>query len=152
MFNEGSFLDNLEKMKYGNLVIEKKEYVILKRLINLSTYYKDETFRKTVKKLIGELETAWIVDNSEMPEDVVRFNSIIDIGSKGGWYKTFQLVLPTESDIKKDKISILTPMGAALIGYAKNDSVIWDFPKGTKELTIKQVHQGKQHINLDMVL
>lgn len=121
-------------------------------MINLSTYYKDETFRKSVKKLIGELETAQIVDSSEMPDDIIRFNSIIDISSKDGWQKTFQLVLPTESDFKNDKISILTPMGAAVMGYANNDTVIWEFPKGIKELTIKKVSQAKQHINLDMVL
>ena len=60
-------------MKYGNLVIEKKEYVVLKRLMNLSGYYKDDTLRKSVQKIVGELETAIIRDESEMYEDVIRF-------------------------------------------------------------------------------
>ena len=87
-----------------------------------------------------------------MPDDVVRFNAIISIGSKDGWQKTFHLVLPTESDIKENKISISTPMGAAVIGYAAGDTIIWDFPSGQKELTIEKVSQEKKHINLDMVL
>lgn len=139
-------------MKYGNLVIEKKEYVLLKKLMNLSGYYKDETFRKSVNKLIGELASAQIVDDTEMPDDVVRFNSIMTIGSKDGWQRTFQLVLPTESNIEENKISIATPMGAAVIGYAECDTIVWEFPNGIRELTIKKVSQQKKTINLDMVL
>ena len=139
-------------MKHGNLIIEKKEYVLLKRLMNLSGYYKDETLRKSVKKLLGELESAKIVEDVKMPADVVRFNSVITIGSKEGWHKTFQLVLPTESNIKEDKISITTPMGAAVIGYAEGDTIIWEFPNGVKELTIEKINHEKKHINLDMVL
>lgn len=139
-------------MKYGNLVIEKKEYVLLKRLMNLSGYYKDETFRKSVKKLVSELESAQIVDDDEMPDDVVRFNSVITIGSKDGWQRRFKLVLPTESNIKEDRVSITTPMGAAVIGYSVGDTLIWEFPSGIKELTIEKVSQEKKNINLDMVL
>lgn len=139
-------------MKHGNLIIEKKEYVLLKRLMNLSGYYKDETLRKSVKKLLGELESALVLEDVKMPDDVVRFNSVITIGSKEGWHKTFQLVLPNESNIKEDKISITTPMGAAVIGYAEGDTIIWEFPNGIKELTIEKIEYERKHISLDMVL
>lgn len=139
-------------MKYNHLIIEKKEYVLLKRLMNLSGYYKDETLRKSVKKIVGELETAQILDDADMPDDIVRFNSVITIEAKDGWSKTFQLVLPINSNFKEDKISILTPMGAAVMGYATNDNVIWEFPNGVKELSIKKVIQKKTHLNLNMVL
>lgn len=139
-------------MKYGNLVIEKKEYVLLKRLMNLSGYYKDETFRMSVNKLLCELETANIMDDAEMPYDLVRFNSVVTIGSKKGWKRTFQVVLPKESNVKEDKISISTPMGAAVMGYAEGDSIVWEFPSGEQHLTIEKVVQEKKHIKLDIVL
>lgn len=139
-------------MKYGNLVIEKKEYVVLKRFMNLSGYYKDDTLRKSVQKLVGELETAIIRDASEMYEDVIRFNTTVTIVSENGWHKKFKLVMPTESDIKNDKISILTPMGAAVIGYSKGDSIVWEFPSGEQKLTIEKVEQENEHMNLNMVL
>ncbi len=139
-------------MKYRSLVIEKKEYVLLKRLMNLSGFYNDETLRKSAKKLSEELETAHILDETEMPEDVVRLNSEVTVRSGAGWRKTFQLVMPKESDLKKDRISISTPMGAAVIGYAQGDTVLWDFPTGEQRLTIEKVLQKKKHINLDMVL
>lgn len=46
-----------------------------------------------------------------MPTDVVRFNSIVTIATEGGWRKNFQLVKPSDGDLKNNKLSILTPMG-----------------------------------------
>ncbi|MBM1107643.1 GreA/GreB family elongation factor [Aurantibacter crassamenti] len=139
-------------MKYENLVIEKKEYVLLKRMMNLSGYYKDNTLRKSVEKLVGEMEFAKIYDEIEMPNDVIRFNTNITIVSDNGWQKEFKLVMPTDSDIKNNKISILTPMGAAVIGYSEGDTVTWEFPSGEQKLTIKKVSQENEHIDLNMVL
>ncbi|TLF46237.1 GreA/GreB family elongation factor [Maribacter aurantiacus] len=139
-------------MKYGSLVIEKKEYVLLKRLMNLSGFYKDDTLRKSVIKLYGELETAHVQDESEMPSDVVRLNSEVTVRSKAGWFKTFQLVMPKESDLKDDRISITTPMGSAVIGYAEGDSLLWDFPSGEQQLTIEKVVQKNEFINTNMIL
>lgn len=139
-------------MKYGNLIIEKGEYVLLKRLVNLSAYYGDETQQKSIKKLAGELEYAHIWDQEDMPWDVVRFNTWITIGAKNGWYKKFKLVLPKDSDVAKDKISILAPMGAAVMGYAEGDAVVWDFPSGEQQLTILKVEQEENPININMMI
>ncbi|MGB6151480.1 MAG: GreA/GreB family elongation factor [Pricia sp.] len=138
-------------MKHETLVIEKKEYVLLKRYMNLSGYYKDDTLRKSVKKLLGELDSARICDEADMPKDVIRFNSSVTIASQKGWRKTFKLVLPNDSDVKNAKISILTPMGAAVMGYAEGDSVIWEFPAGEQQLTIEKVVQEHTRINVNMV-
>ncbi|MFA7468071.1 MAG: GreA/GreB family elongation factor [Desulfotomaculaceae bacterium] len=139
-------------MKYGNLVIEKGEYVLLKRLVNISGYYADETQRESIKKLAGELELADIRDEGDMPPDVVRFNTWITIGSKNGWHKRFQLVMPKESDVKTNKISVLAPMGLAVVGYAEGDSVVWNFPNGEQQLTILNVEQSETPINIDQML
>ena len=139
-------------MKHGNLVIEKGEYVLLKRLVNISGYYADDTQRESIKKLAGELEQAHIRNEEDMPTDVVRFNTWITIGSKNGWHKKFQLVMPKESDVKTNKISVLAPMGLAVIGYAQGDSVVWTFPNGEQQLTILKVEQEENPINVDMLL
>ncbi|APQ18366.1 GreA/GreB family elongation factor [Maribacter hydrothermalis] len=139
-------------MKYGNLVIEKKEYVLLKRFMNLSGYYKDDTLRLSVQKLVGEMESAIILDASDMYDDVIRFNTTVTVVSDGGWHRKFKLVMPPESDVKNNKISILTPMGAAVMGYSEGDSLVWEFPTGEQKITIQKVEQENQHINLNMVL
>ena len=139
-------------MKYGNLIIEKKEYVLLKRIMNLTGYYKDETMGKSIRKLRGELDSARIFDEADMPKDVIRFNTTISIGSQNRWHRTFKLVMPKESDVKNNKVSILTPMGAAVIGYAEGDSITWEFPSGEQKLTIEKVEQENKYINANMVL
>lgn len=138
-------------MKYGNLILEKKEYVFLKRLLNVTGYYKDENTQVSLKKLSGELTGAIIYDNEEMPADVIRFNSVVTVQS-GTWQTEFQLVTPTERDISTNKISILAPMGSAVMGYAEGDSVIWNFPNGTKELIITKVKQTERSIDIDVLL
>ena len=139
-------------MKYGRLIVEKKEYVIIKRALNLSRYQYDTTLGKSIKKLSKELESAQIYDEDEMPDDVVRLHSVITVISEKGWHKKFQLVLPRESDIKEDKISLLTPMGSAVIGYAQGDDLLWEFPAGEQKLTLKKVEQNKKSLNINMVL
>src|SRR5690606_6841732 len=138
-------------MKYGNLILEKKEYVFLKRLLNVTGYYKDQNTKDSLKKLGGELSSAIIYDNEEMPEDVIRFNSFVTVKS-GTWESEFQLVIPTARDISANKISILASMGSAVMGYAEGDSVIWKFPNGNKELQIISVKQAERPIDIDVLL
>jgi regulator of nucleoside diphosphate kinase len=132
-------------MKYENLMLEKREYVYLKRILNISGYTGDFETQKSLKRLLEELKTAQIVDNEELPKDIIRLNSKVSIESENGWSKTIQIVIPSDRDLKNDKISVLTPMGAALIGYAQSDAIIWDFPKGLQQLKIVAVEQDESY-------
>lgn len=128
-------------MRYGSIVIEKKEFVYLKRIINLSGYAQDIEIQRSLQRLTDELQRAHIVEADEMPEDIVRLGSTVTVLSEKGWERSFQIVIPSERDPKSNKISILTPMGAALFGYSKDDTVIWDFPGGKQQLEIVAVSQ-----------
>ena len=135
MFKEGYFhkynLKNVE-MKYGSLILEKKEYVYLKRILNISGYAEDHETQKSLMKLYEELKTAHIVDEAELPHDIIRFN-------------------PIDKDVNKSKISVLTPIGSALMGYSEGDTIIWDFPEGKTQLTIAKVIQERKITNIDLV-
>ncbi|WP_100615005.1 GreA/GreB family elongation factor [Confluentibacter citreus] len=135
-------------MKYGNLMLEKKEYVYIKRILNISGYVGDHEIQKSLRKFTEELKTAHILDEEDMPQDVVRLNSIVTVTSDNKWEKTIQIVQPSEKDIKNNKVSILTPMGAALFGYSVNDIVHWEFPTGEIELKVIDVNQQAQEKNL----
>jgi len=128
-------------MKYGSIILEKKEYVYLKRILNISGYAEDHETQKCLMKLAEELKTAHIVDEEEMPKDIIRFNSKVTLVLENGIEKELQLVIPSERDIKHNKISILTPMGSALMGYSMDDTIIWDFPAGKQQLKIIGVKQ-----------
>lgn len=60
--------------------------------------------------------------------------------------KTFKLVLPSESNILENKISLLLPMGTAVLGYAKEDIILWNFPGGLKELKVLDVVQSQKSV------
>ncbi|RTE52080.1 transcription elongation factor GreAB [Arenibacter aquaticus] len=139
-------------MKYGNLVLEKKEFVLLKQLVNVSGFYTDNTYKNSIKKLTEELKSAIVYSEEEMPKDVIRFNSMVTISAGNGWSKTFQLVIPSLGDFKNSKISILTPMGAAVMGYAKGDDIIWEFRNGEQTLQVSNVEQQHNTINSDILL
>jgi len=128
-------------MKYGSIIIEKKEYVYLKRILNISGYAKDFETQQSLQKFSDELQNAQIVDEENMPEEIIRFNSKVTVASEKGWERTLQVVTPTERDLKQNKISFLTPMGSALFGYSEGDTVTWDFPTGQQQLKIVAVAQ-----------
>lgn len=129
-------------MKYGNLILEKKEYEVIKRLLDLTNDYKDSNQKVSLTKFAKEMESAQILEGDDMPNDVVRINTEITIATNDGWSYTFQVVLPAESNNSQKKISLLVPMGAAVMGYAKGDSINWNFPGGNKDITILEVKQN----------
>ncbi|WP_370003116.1 GreA/GreB family elongation factor [Winogradskyella sp.] len=103
-------------------------------------------------KLSEELQTAHIVDEEEMPSDVIRFNSNATVAFESGVEKKIQIVIPMDKDFKNNKISILTPLGSALFGYSKGDTVLWDFPSGKQNIKIIEVEQEATLKDIDMAI
>ena len=139
-------------MRYGSLILEKKEYVYLKRILNISGYVGDHETQKCFAKLTDELKIAQIVDNDEMPDKIIRFNSKVTVVFENGLEKTVQVVIPSNKDVSQNKISILTPLGSALIGYSENDVIEWIFPKGKQVIKIKEVIQVNSCSDIDTVI
>jgi regulator of nucleoside diphosphate kinase len=52
---------------------------------------------------------------------------------------TFRLVFPSDADFERGKVSILAPIGTALIGYRAGDTVHWQVPSGVRRLRIDEV-------------
>ena len=139
-------------MKYENIILEKKEYVYLKRLLNLNTYTNNSDTQSSIQRLIEELKTAQIVDEIEMPEDVIRFNSNVKVVAENGWENTLKIVVPSEKNVKEHKISVLSPIGIALFGYSENDELVWDFPGGQRKIKIVTVKQDETHKRIEVLL
>jgi regulator of nucleoside diphosphate kinase len=139
-------------MKYGSLILEKKEFVYLKRILNISGYAEDHLTQRCLAKLSEELKTANIVDEDKMPYDIVRFNSKVTVALNNGIQETLQVVIPMDRDIKTNKISVLTPMGSALFGYSKGDTVLWDFPSGKQQIKITDVQQEETYKGIDVAI
>ena len=124
-------------MKNGKLVVEKSEFKIINELVkNIDD--SENLMNQCIHKLKAELKTAIVVENKDFPADVIRLNSVVDVETPFGIMKA-QLVLPNMSNSAQKKISLLTPMGSALLGYAEGDELMWNFPNGEKLIKILKV-------------
>ncbi|PWG03048.1 nucleoside diphosphate kinase regulator [Sphingosinicella humi] len=83
------------------------------------------------KMLLDEIDRAEIYARDELPDDVVTIGSEVEfVETATGATRRVRLVLPAEADIENDRVSILTPIGAGLIGLRKGQSIDWPCPSG----------------------
>ena len=91
-----------------------------------------------------ELQKAKLVSPDKFPEDTVRLNSKVKVKEDhNDRILEFILVTPDKADIKERKISIMAPIGTALIGFRQGQKVKWQVPSGKKTFTIMEV--SNQH-------
>ena len=90
---------------------------------------------ETAEELLSEMDRAVVTDAAAMPVGVVRMGSIVTVRSEGGESQRLMLVYPGEADIAQNKISVLTPMGTALIGASVGQAVCWS-SRGGRELSV----------------
>lgn len=99
--------------------------------------------RLQCEALEEEIERATIVPDKQIPADVVTMHSrvrIIDM--RTGEQMVYQIVYPHEANFAAKKISILAPIGMALLGFPAGTEVEWNVPSGTRLLRIEAVeHQ-----------
>lgn len=123
-------------METSQLIISKKDYDILKEHLKLSTTLSE--FNK--QKLEEELSSAKVLDDENLPTDVVRLESKVKIESvDNNKAFIFQLVMPAEANMKKQKLSVFAPIGIALLGYQTGAIVEWEMPDGKKKFKIIEV-------------
>lgn len=93
--------------------------------------------------LEDELERATIVDSRTVPPNVVTMNSEVEVASLdevGGQTMRLRVVFPAEASPKAGRISVLAPLGLALLGARAGDEVEWTMPGGQRRLRIERVH------------
>ncbi|MFD1630365.1 GreA/GreB family elongation factor [Pseudopedobacter beijingensis] len=123
-------------METSQLIISKKDFDILKEHLKLSTTLSE--FNK--QKLGEELSSAKVLDDADLPKDVVRLESKVKIESvDNNKAFIFQLVMPAEANMKKQKLSVFAPIGIALLGYQTGAIVEWEMPDGKKKFKIIEV-------------
>ena len=92
------------------------------------------------EELLAELDRANIVEDGRLAGDVVRMGSSLRFTSDMGEDRRVSLVFPGEADIAEGKVSILTPIGVALIGLSAGHSIDWRARDGrTHRLTVESV-------------
>lgn len=93
--------------------------------------------------LLLELQRAEIVEPATIPHDVITMGSLVnfvDVQQKNSF--EYWLVFPQDADISKNKISVLSPIGCALLGRKINDIIPIQTPAGEKMFRVEKIlHQ-----------
>lgn len=96
--------------------------------------------RKYFEQLIKEVSRAKVIKKEQTPDGLVRLGSMVEIIDEQSAEKTvFKLVLPQEASPDDDKVSILAPIGTAVIGYRQNDVIEWKVPLGIRRIKLNKV-------------
>lgn len=94
------------------------------------------------ESLMNELERARVVPDAKLPADIVRMGSHVQYRTDRDEVVDVTLVYPQEANITEGRVSVLTPVGAALIGLRTGQSITWESRDGRKHvLTVTSVIQ-----------
>lgn len=105
----------------------------LERLSDLLETYATGSSGRRFEKLESELTRAIVVPRDKIPKDVVTMNSrVLFENTTTGERREITLVYPGSADIDAGRISILVPVGTALLGLRVGQSIDWDLPSGVK--------------------
>jgi regulator of nucleoside diphosphate kinase len=96
--------------------------------------------QESLKELELELNRAQVVTSLKIPHDIITMNSKVllkDLDS--GEEMIYTLVYPADADLMENKISVLAPVGTAILGFRKGDMVNWKVPGGLVRLKVEKI-------------
>jgi len=132
--------DNNRKRRKPPITVSRFDHERLSRLAQASS----DRFPEAAEELLGELDRARI-SRSGTPPDVVSMGSTVVFKPDTGPEKTVTLVFPADADISSGKVSILTPIGTALLGLSPGQSMGWTARDGRHhELTVIAVTHSSE--------
>ncbi|SHK70604.1 nucleoside diphosphate kinase regulator [Desulforamulus aeronauticus] len=120
------YITNTDQLRLKKLIDKEKEF-------NVGT-------KEYLINLEQELDRANIVTSQEIPPDVITMNSEVllrDLDTEEEMVYT--LVYPEEADLLNDKISVLAPVGTAILGYRIGDVLEWKVPDGVVKLRVEKL-------------
>ncbi|MCF7890981.1 GreA/GreB family elongation factor [Candidatus Bipolaricaulota bacterium] len=108
---------------------ENKEFMFLRE--------KQDRLQAEVKRLENLLDKAEIIDQSDIRSDMVSMGTKVILQPKeGNGSETYTLVSPAEVDLEKNKISVDSPIGEALMGHHQGEEIVAETPSGKKRYKI----------------
>jgi len=135
-----------------NIYITKEDSERLTRMVEIARDHEAEANREYLDRLEEELDRAEVVQQQDIPADVITMRSKVrvkDLDSGGDMI--YQLVFPTEANFDEGKISVLAPIGTAMLGYRRGDVIEWQVPSGVRRLSVEEVlyqpeSRGEYHL------
>ena len=95
---------------------------------------------KGLQLLLNELSSATMVAPDQVPPDVVTMNSKVLLrDQEADEEMSYTLVFPEDANIDAGAISVLAPIGMAILGYREGDVIEWNVPSGVRHITIEKI-------------
>ncbi|WP_042339588.1 nucleoside diphosphate kinase regulator [Desulfosporosinus youngiae] len=112
----------------------------LLKLIGKEREFNSVISKQYLKNLEEELTNAQILTSEEIPKDVITMNSKILLRDMDANEEmVYTLVYPAEANLAEDKISVLAPVGTAILGYREGDIIEWKVPDGIINLKVEKI-------------
>lgn len=122
-----------------SIYITEHDHERLSALIE-SNRERDAVDMEYLLTLEEELDRAQIVDSKEIPADVITMRSEVRLKDLvSGKANIYSLVFPTEANVSEGKISILAPIGTAILGSKRGDTIEWPVPSGLRRIKVDEV-------------
>ena len=126
-------------MKNRSLILSDADRQRLEALIDSARM--DSRVREDyLAALEAELRRARVMAVGKVPADVVTMNSVVrlrDLDSDET--EEYELVYPADADAENNRISVLAPIGTAILGYRLGDVIEWPVPAGLRRLRVEEV-------------
>ena len=126
-------------MRNRKIIITQSDYEHLRELLS-SEFTQAIGPAEYLQGLEAELARADVVDPEQVPKNVVTMNSTVklrDLDTKE--LETYTLVFPEQADIANDKLSVLAPVGTAILGQRVGDLLRWRVPSGWRRFKVERV-------------
>lgn len=126
----------MAKIELRSILLGESEH---SHLITLLEKYNSMEY----ETLFDELDSATVLADKDVPDDVVRMHSVVSFRDDATQeIKEVQVVYPGEVSKTNSSVSVLAPIGAALIGLRESESITWPLPNGReKTITVLKVKQ-----------
>jgi regulator of nucleoside diphosphate kinase len=126
--------------KESTIHITEVDLARLRKLIEAARDSGVDSNTPYMNKLEDELDRANVVDPKEIPMDAITMRSKVrlkDLESRKEMI--YSLVFPNEADVDEGRISVLAPIGTAMLGYRVGDRIEWEVPSGLRRLKVEEV-------------
>jgi len=126
-------------MTNKNIYITENDMRRLRELIMVAREFGKEE-EKYLRELEKELDRGKVVKPQDIPANVITMNSEVylrDLNTKEEI--TYRLVFPDHADANQGWVSILAPIGTALLGYSVGDVIEWKVPAGVAKLKVEKI-------------
>lgn len=122
------------------IVITEADRTRLSQLLDINHSFGDEKMGHSLRELNSDLDKAKIVESDAVPNDVVTMNSHVILKDvESGEEEEWVLCFPQNADIFENRLSVLAPMGIALLGTTPGDEIEWDTPKGKARAEVVKI-------------